>query len=56
MFLALLVFLLYHPGRVLKEPGSEYPKLTKDEKAAMKQDKKRVKEEQETAQREALSM
>ncbi|RDW58835.1 hypothetical protein BP6252_13311 [Coleophoma cylindrospora] len=45
MFLALVVFLIYHPGRALKGPGSEFPKLTKEQKVERKEEKKRIKEE-----------
>jgi hypothetical protein len=34
MFLALVVFHVYHPGRVLIGPESEYPKLRGEDKAA----------------------
>ena len=45
MFLALVVFLIYHPGRVLKGPDSEFPKLSKEEKLSRKVEKKRIKAE-----------
>ncbi len=51
MFFALVEFLVYHPGRVLKGPGSEYPKLTKEEKVARKLEEKRVKEENRRVKR-----
>lgn len=44
MFLALLVFHIYHPGKVLVGPDSEYPKLTKEEKKAAKEEKRAAKE------------
>jgi len=48
MFLALLIFNLYHPGRVLIGPESEYPKLTKEEKKMAKEEKKRLKEKKQS--------
>jgi hypothetical protein len=41
MFLALLVFHIYHPGKVLVGPESEYPKMTKEEKRQRKEEKRR---------------
>ncbi|OZJ01584.1 hypothetical protein BZG36_05540, partial [Bifiguratus adelaidae] len=45
MFLALVVFHLYHPGRVLVGENSEFPKLTKEEKRQKKEDKMLAKKE-----------
>ncbi|RDW57700.1 hypothetical protein BP5796_12501 [Coleophoma crateriformis] len=50
MLLALVVFLIYHPGRALKGPGSEFPKLTKEQKVARKEEKKRIKDERKIQQ------
>jgi hypothetical protein len=44
MFLALLTYHFYHPGRVLAGPGSE-PGLTKEEKQLKNQQKIEAKEE-----------
>lgn len=40
MFLALLSFNIFHPGKTLHGPDSEYPKLTKEQKKATKEQKK----------------
>jgi len=37
MFLALFVFNVFHPGKTLQGPDSEYPKLTKEEKRQAKE-------------------
>jgi len=40
MMVALLVLAIWHPGRTLKGPGSEFPHLSRKEKKQMKKDKK----------------
>jgi hypothetical protein len=52
MFLALLVFHIYHPGKVLVGPDSEYPKVTKEEKRLRKEQKRAVKQEKKRAKSE----
>jgi hypothetical protein len=42
MFVALIVFNMYHPGKVLYGADSEYPKLTKHERRAAREEKKRL--------------
>jgi hypothetical protein len=37
MFLALFAFNIFHPGKTLQGPDSEYPKLTKEEKRQAKE-------------------
>jgi hypothetical protein len=44
MFLALLMYHIYHPGKVLTGPDAEYPRVTKEEKAIKKQQKREDKE------------
>jgi len=44
MFLALFTFNLYHPGRTLQGPDSQYAKVTKQEKIELKEQKKREKQ------------
>jgi hypothetical protein len=52
MFLALLVFHFYHPGKVLVGPESEYPKITKEEKRQRKEGKRQRKELEREARQE----
>lgn len=40
MFLALLILNIFHPGRVLVGPDSEFPRLSRAEKKKLKQEKK----------------
>lgn len=40
MFLALFILNVFHPGRVLVGPDSEFPRLTRAEKKRLKQEKK----------------
>lgn len=44
MLAAIVVFNIYHPGRVLIGPESEFKRLTKAEKKQQKVEKKRLKE------------
>jgi hypothetical protein len=55
MFLALILYHIYHPGRVLVGPDSEYPELSKEEKAARKEEKAARKEEKRRAKGEKRS-
>ncbi|PKX99666.1 RTA1 domain-containing protein [Aspergillus novofumigatus IBT 16806] len=43
MFLALLILNVIHPGRVLRGPDSEFPKVSRQEKKRIKQEKKEAK-------------
>ncbi|CEJ57908.1 hypothetical protein PMG11_06585 [Penicillium brasilianum] len=43
MFLALIIFNLVHPGKILVGPDAEWPKVSKEEKAAKKRAKKEAK-------------
>jgi hypothetical protein len=45
MFLALVIFNITHPGRIMTGPDSYWPKLTKEEKKAKKAEKKSQREE-----------
>jgi hypothetical protein len=49
MFLALIIFNIFHPGKVLVGPAAEYEKLTREEKKAIKEAKKRAKMEGNSA-------
>lgn len=40
MFLALFILNIFHPGRVLVGPHSEFPRLTRAEKKRLKQEKR----------------
>lgn len=40
MMVALLLLAIYHPGRYLLGPESEFPHLTRKEKKVLKQEKK----------------
>lgn len=40
MFAALLILNIFHPGRVLSGPDSDFPRLSRAEKKRLKQDKK----------------
>lgn len=40
MFFALVAFNVHHPGKTLQGPDSEYPKVTRKEKKALKAEKK----------------
>lgn len=40
MFLALFILNVFHPGRVLVGPESEFPRLTRAKKEQLKQEKK----------------
>lgn len=53
MFLALLVFHFYHPGKVLVGPDSEYSKVSKEEKAEMKRVRREEKARRREEEREA---
>jgi hypothetical protein len=43
MFLALIIFNAVHPGKVLVGPDAEWPKVSKEDKRAMKRAKKEAK-------------
>jgi hypothetical protein len=45
MFLALVIFNVYHPGKVLIGTAGEREKVTREEKRAIKEAKKRAKME-----------
>ncbi|KAL2840670.1 RTA1 like protein-domain-containing protein [Aspergillus pseudoustus] len=53
MFLALVILNLVHPGRVLRGPDSEFPRLSRREKKQLKREKKEAKrtEREERKQR-----
>jgi hypothetical protein len=55
MFLALISYHIYHPGRALVGPDSEYPKLSKEEKDSGKEEKAAKKEEKRRAKGEKRS-
>jgi hypothetical protein len=40
MMVAFLILAIFHPGRFLVGPGSEMPKLSRDEKKQQKRDRK----------------
>ncbi|KAF4990690.1 hypothetical protein FDECE_14272 [Fusarium decemcellulare] len=48
---ALVLLNVMHPGFVLRGPGSEFPKLSRQEKKALKQQKKREKEQKKAAKK-----
>ena len=56
MILALTAFHIYHPGKVLVGPESEFPKRTKLEKQALKEEKKLVKVEKKKAKVDGVDM
>jgi len=51
MFFALALFNVFHPGRTLVGPESEFPKLTKEEKKQKKMEKKLKKIEKKEAKK-----
>lgn len=44
MFIAVLIFNVYHPGKTLQGPDANFPKLSKDEKRMLKEQKKELKQ------------
>ncbi|KAJ6258386.1 hypothetical protein Dda_6426 [Drechslerella dactyloides] len=52
MFMACLTWNIFHPGRFLVGPDSEFPRLSRKEKKALKAEKKRVKQEEKQAKEE----
>jgi hypothetical protein len=52
MFLVLVLFHIYHPGYALVGPESNYPTLTKEEKAIAKEQKKKRKMERKRAKKD----
>ncbi|KAF3319078.1 hypothetical protein TWF173_003532 [Orbilia oligospora] len=52
MATACLTWNIFHPGRFLVGPDSEFPRLTRKEKKAIKAEKKRAKEEKKYAKKE----
>ena len=40
MMVALLILAVFHPGRYLRGPDSEFPRLSRKEKKALKMEKK----------------
>jgi hypothetical protein len=51
MMTALLILAIFHPGRTLVGPDSEFPKLSRKEKKALKAAKKEAKKEEKAAKR-----
>ncbi|KAK9369491.1 RTA1 like protein-domain-containing protein [Lipomyces kononenkoae] len=52
MFFALVILNVIHPGRVLLGPDSEFPKVSREEKKRIKNDKKEAKESGASSQKE----
>lgn len=55
MFLALVVLNIFHPGRVLQGPDSEFPRLSRAEKKRIKREKKEMKAARKAERRAARS-
>ncbi|GAB1318302.1 RTA1 like protein-domain-containing protein [Madurella fahalii] len=53
MMVALLILAIYHPGRYLVGPDSEFPRLSRKEKKAAKREKKAAKREKKEAKKQA---
>lgn len=53
MILAALLLNIVHPGLVLKGPESEFPRLSRKEKRALKQAKKAAKEQRKEEKQQA---
>ena len=53
MMAALLILAIFHPGRYLVGPDSEFPRLSRKEKKAAKQEKKAAKQEKKEARKHA---
>lgn len=52
MFVALVAFNIFHPGKTLQGPDSDYPKLTKEEKQETKRRKAELKRVRKDEHRE----
>lgn len=53
MMIALLILAIWHPGRYMIGPESEFPKKSRKEKKKEKQEKKQQKLDEKAAQKEA---
>ena len=53
MMVALLILAVIHPGRYLAGPESEFPRLSRKEKKARKQDKKAAQRQEKEARKQA---
>lgn len=51
MMVALLLLAIFHPGRYLVGPESEFPRLSRKEKKAAKKEKKEAKNEMKAAKK-----
>ncbi|KAH8693932.1 RTA1 like protein-domain-containing protein [Talaromyces proteolyticus] len=51
IFLALLALIIFHPGRVLVGPDSEFPHISRKEKKRLKREKKEAKRAQKEAKK-----
>lgn len=57
MMVASLILVIYHPGRYLVGPDSEFPRLSRKEKKAAKREKKEAKKRaKEQKQEEGQSL
>lgn len=52
MFFAILLLNIFHPGRVLVGPESEFPKLSRKQKKALKEEKKKEEKARKKAEKE----
>jgi RTA1 like protein len=52
MMVAILALAVVHPGRTLMGPESEFPRISRKERKALKKDKKAAKKEQRLARKE----
>lgn len=52
MMVAMLLLVIFHPGRSLVGPESEFPRLSRKEKKAAKQEKKAAKKADKEAKRQ----
>lgn len=52
MMVALLLLAIYHPGRYLVGPESEFPRVSREEKKARKREKKAAKLEEKEASKD----
>ncbi|KAK4245133.1 RTA1 like protein-domain-containing protein [Corynascus novoguineensis] len=53
MMVALLILAVFHPGRYLRGPDSEFPRLSRKEKKALKMDKKEARLAAKAAKKQA---
>lgn len=59
MLLALLILCVFHPGRILVGPESEFPRVSRKEKKAIKKEKKAQKiaaKEEKKAKKQARKL